>query len=445
MVATLPAASMAHWKWRVLLATMVCYLFYYCGRLNLAICMKPLMDEFGWNKAQMGYMVSSLIVAYGLGQFINGNLTDRYGRVMMPLGAVVSCTANWAFSYAPEITGWLGGAFYFANTTSAVFCIMCLIWAVNGYFQAMGMAPGGRLISNWWADDERGKAMGLYTFASAMANVTVFVLATWAASNWGWRAAFRYPVLLMASVAIVFYTVTRDQPEQVGLTSPHRARPKHHEARNSWQRYAAAFRNTSFVFASLSIALHHVVRWGLLSFIPTFFMESFGWKIKEAGFVAAALPLGMALGAVSGGYISDHFLGGRRSTIIIVSLVLCAVAVVTLPALDGLNGSAAGSAEISLSTNAQRTAIVMLVLSGYMLYLCIGPYFALPADLLGSESAGTGIGMLNACAYAGAAVGTALTGWIIEVYDYAAGFWFMAGCAMLGALAIKQVREKEHG
>ena len=100
------SASLRYWKWRILLATMACYLFFYCGRFNLAICLKPIMNEFGWDKAQMGFLVSVLIISYGIGQFINGNLTDRFGRVLMPLGAIISCLANWAFSYASEFSGW---------------------------------------------------------------------------------------------------------------------------------------------------------------------------------------------------------------------------------------------------------------------------------------------------------------------------------------------------
>ncbi|MDD2599721.1 MAG: MFS transporter [Kiritimatiellae bacterium] len=192
------SASLRRWKWRILLATMACYLFYYCGRFNLAICLKPIMNEFGWDKAQMGFLVSVLIVSYGIGQFINGNLTDRFGRVLMPVGAIVSCLANWAFSYASEFSSFFASLIGITSTSAMTFGTMAVFWGINGYFQAMGMAPGGRLISNWWAHHERGTAMGLYTFAAAMANVTVFLLASATASAWGWRAAFRYPVLLMA-------------------------------------------------------------------------------------------------------------------------------------------------------------------------------------------------------------------------------------------------------
>lgn len=438
-LATKNTASLQYWKWRILLPTMACYLFYYCGRFNLAICMKPISEEFGWDKAQMGMLVSIYIWTYGIGQFLNGNLTDRVGRVMMPIGAVVSCAANWAFSFSPAVGTWLAAVFGVAEVTGMIFMVMGLVWATNAYFQAMGMAPGGRLISNWWPDDQRGRAMGLYTFAAAMANVTVFVLASLAADNWGWRAAFRYPVLLMAGVSIIFYLVTKDHPEDVGLQSPHR-RDKTDKPHGGLQRYVTALGNGKFVLSGCSIALHHIARWGLLSFIPIFFMETCDWNIKEAGLVAAALPLGMAAGALSGGYISDRFFAGKRSTVIAGSLFLCAACIIVLPSIAGGAAIASDSSQPALGSSTQLIAAAMLVVSGYMLYLCIGPYFALPADLLGTEMAGTGIGMLNAAAYAGAGFGTAMAGHLIESFGYTIGFWFMAACAILGGITICFVR-----
>ena len=430
-------ANMTVWKWRILLATMACYLFYYCGRLNLSICMKPISEEFGWDVAQMGLLATVFTWSYGIGQFFNGNMADRFGRVLMPIGAVISCAANWAFSYAPTAGQTVATALGWANVTGLVFFLMGAIWSVNAYFQAMGMGPGGRLISNWWAHRERGMAMGFYTFAAAMSNVTVFILASAAAGYWGWRAAFRYPVLLMAVVAIGFYLVTKDHPEDVGLESPHETPPKGEKPSTSVGRYAAALSNRDFMLASLSIALHHVARWGLLTFIPTFFMETYGWKIKSAGFVASALPLGMAFGALSGGFISDWVFRGRRNIVIAVSLVLCAICIVVLPMMaGGTVGSEAGP-----SAAAKINAALILVVSGYMLYLCIGPYFSLPADLLGPQTAGTGIGLMDAFAYGGAGTGIAIAGMLIKHFGYSVGFYFMAACAILGAVTVLLVRE----
>lgn len=431
------ASKMTYWKWRVLLATMACYLFYYCGRFNLSICMKPISEEFGWDKAEMGFLATAFIWAYGAGQFFNGGLADRFGRVLMPLGAIISCVSNWAFSYAPGVGHEIGTALGWAETIGTVFFLMGAVWSVNAYFQAMGLCSGGKLISNWWAHEERGMAMGFYLFSAAMSNVTAFLLASQAADLWGWRAAFRYPVLLMALVAVAFYLLTKDRPEDVGLESPHEEPEQGTNPNTSIARYKSAFGNRNFVLASLSFGLHNVVRLGLLSYLPIFFMESYGWEIKSAGLVSAALPFGMAFGAASGGFISDWVFGGRRKIVIAVSLMLCAVCVFVLPMLAG----GTGNGEVDLSDATKISVSVMLLVSGYLLYLGVGPYFSLPADLLGPETAGTGIGLIAAAAYAGGGAGTAVAGVLIEYHGYPAGFVFMAACAAMGAVVILTVRE----
>ena len=99
-------------------------------------------------------------------------------------------------------------------------------------------------------------------------------------------------------------------------------------------------------------------------------------------------------------------------------------------------GSGNGEVDLSDATKINVSLTVNVLFSGYMLYLCIGPYFSLPADLLGPETAGTGIGLLNACAYGGAGAGTAIAGVLIEHFGYPVGFAFMAACAVAGAVVI---------
>ncbi len=471
-----PDRAYTVWKWRILLSTMLCYLFFYCGRFNLAICLGDISDEFGWSTAKLGGLVSILILTYGVGQFINGNLGDRFGRILMPIGAIVSCGMNWLFSFAPSLGRGLAAALHVSSASAVIFTTMGVAWGVNGYFQAMGMAPGGRLISNWWGRQERGRAMGLYTFAAAMSNVTVFVLASWAAGAWGWRAAFRYPVLLMAVVSLFFYFITKDHPEQVGLKSREAGGGRHG---GSLKQYAAVLRHRSFMLACFSIGLHHITRWGLLSFLPLYFKRVGGLATKGAGLLAAALPVGMAVGTVSGGFISDKFVRGRRATLIAVSLILCAGCTLLLPQLAPRRARDASAAETravakdATTTDAAKTGtpaptappkgpakkplrpacpaiVAMLLFSGFVLYVSVGVYFALCPDLLGVENTGTGIGVMDAVAYGGAAVGTATVGWLVDAFGagnpargYQAAFTFMAVCAVLAAVLILFVREGE--
>ena len=152
------SASFRVAQWRMLLAAMFCYLFFYTGRQTFGFAIPGIQAEFGLTKEVLGWISAAMLWAYAIGQAINGNLADKFGgRRIMTLGAVLSCGANWVTSFASGFAG------------------LILPWGINGYFQALGWAPGSRLISNWWSASERGRVYGFYVFAAGCASVLSYV------------------------------------------------------------------------------------------------------------------------------------------------------------------------------------------------------------------------------------------------------------------------------
>ncbi|MGI9455959.1 MAG: MFS transporter [Aeoliella sp.] len=78
-------------QWRMLLATMFCYLFIYTGRQSLGFAIPGIQQGWGLSKTTLGWASAALLWPYALGQSINGNLGDKFGgRQMMSLGAILS-------------------------------------------------------------------------------------------------------------------------------------------------------------------------------------------------------------------------------------------------------------------------------------------------------------------------------------------------------------------
>ena len=401
-------------QWRMLLATMFCYLFYYTGRQNWGFVVQALDDDLGLDKVVTGTIAGAMLAAYGIGQFVNGNLGDKFGaRRLMSLGAILSVLLTWITSFGTS------------------FWTLLVPWTVNGYAQSLGWAPGSRLISNWWGHRERAKAFGYYMFAAAFSTVLTYALSIAVLQYLGWRWVFRLPVLLLLVGGIVYYFVARDKPEDLGFRpvdedEEKRPIPATTSGETSLQRYLHAFGNWRFLCACFALGFESMARYGLLIWVPVYYLGE-DWKADPSGvWIVMSLPIGMALGALSGGFLSDRVFRSNRTWPIVILMACGAAVTLTM---------------YCVPTDQRVLGIGLLFLAGFFVYAPQSSFWALCPDLLGTDRAGTGVGVMDACAYAFAAAGLPLFGWIIKTHGEGAVFPATAVCCMLSAIVILPVRK----
>jgi OPA family glycerol-3-phosphate transporter-like MFS transporter len=377
-------------QWRMLLATMFCYLFFYTGRHSFGFAIPGIEEELGISKVTLGWASAALLWSYALGQSINGNFGDKFGgRRMMSLGAFLSCALNWVASFGTNLTS------------------LVVPWAANGYAQSMGWAPGSRVLSNWWGHSERGKVYGFYVFAAGMGSVLTYATSTLILeAQLDWRWIFRLPVLLLLLGGATYYLVVRDRPEDLGFPPMEYGEDRVQDANSqdaaidaesSWHRYRFALTTPRFLVASVAIGFQSLARYGLLVWVPVHFLGE-DWKNSETKWISIALPIGMALGAMASGWMSDRFFGSNRSRVIGLFLVLAAIC----------------SLGMFLLPKAHPAAIPLLFLTGFFVYGPQSAFWALCPDLLGHQRAGTATGIMNTFAYLFAGLGEPATGWMIE-------------------------------
>ncbi len=386
-------------QWRMLLAAMLCYLFFYTGRQTFGFAIPGIQKEFGLSKETLGWVSSAMLWSYAMGQAINGNLADKFGgRRIMSLGAILSCFANWVVSF------------------SSGFGSLIFPWAVNGYFQALGWAPGSRLLSNWWGIGERGKVYGFYVFAAGCASVLSYItsIAVLDVLHLDWRWIFRIPVLLMLGGGIFFYLVARERPEDLGFqaldTGVANQGDKAHailenQQESSWARYKAVLKNWRLIVAALSLGFQNAARYGLIVWVPVHFFGSNWAKSPDAvidpKWISVALPVGMAIGALSNGWISDKLFGSKRYKAIMLYMVLGAMTSVWMFSIPGHS----------------ILGVVALFLCGFFVYGPASSFWALCPDLVGSRRAGTATGIMNFASYLFAGLGEPLIGRMLDTSD----------------------------
>lgn len=385
-------------QWRMLFAAMFCYLFFYTGRQTFGFAIPGIQAEFGLSSAALGWISASMLWAYAIGQAINGNLADKYGgRKIMTSGAILSCITNWVVSFS---TG---------------FFSLIIPWALNGYFQALGWAPGSRLISNWWGISERGKVYGFYVFAAGCASILSYVTSIVVIEilQLEWRWIFRLPVLLMLAGGILFFFIARERPEDLGFKPLENTGVANKEdvaqqmsneltQESSLERYKAVLKNLKLLIAAVSLGFQNAARYGLIIWVPVHFLGS-DWKSGDAGinplWITIALPVGMAIGALSNGWVSDKLFGSKRYLAIMLYMALGALTSLWMWTLPSHSTFAIGA----------------LFLCGFFVYGPASSFWALCPDLVGSKRAGTATGVMNFSSYLFAGLAEPLIGSVLDM------------------------------
>lgn len=387
-------------RWKMLLLTMFCYLFFYTGRHNFGWAAKQLAADLHISYQQIGWVSFAMLIGYALGQCINGNLADRLSpRHMILTGGLLSVLANVCISFCHSFTSIL------------------VLWTLNGFFQSMAWASGSRIISNWWSGKDRGLAFGMYTMAAGSSSILTYLFSIMLVHE-GWRNIFRIPVLFLAVAAIIFFVFVRNKPSDLGLTDEQMAAVE----RTDWKAsYLTVLSNRRFLIVCLSLGFQSMARYGLIFWVPLYFQSNASSHSFDL-WISLLLPIGMAVGALSFGFISDRFFNADRIRSIILGMTCCAVVSLVLFVFPMQNIWLVG---------------FFVFWAGFFAYGPQANFWPLSPELLGHRYVGTGTGIMNMCAYIFAALGEPLMGRLIDITsNKAVIFIVVAVIALLSAVTI---------
>ena len=386
--------------------------FYFC-RANLSVAVPGIRAEFNFTKAELGWVLMALKLAYGIGQFVNGQLAERISpRRLLAIGLLASAGLNVLFGFATSL--------YF----------MIFLWACNGYVQALGWPPTMRVTANWFPLTRHGRAIGVIGTGYQLCGALTFFLSGWAAERFGWRGVLFVPSALLVASAIHMWIFLEERPASEREKNPTAPTVSTKPCASLGENILITLGNPSLWVVAIALWLLDACRYGFSDWGVTHLKEVQNASVSTAAFKYAVLPLGGIAGTLISGWITDRFFTGRRVPVTVMMLLALGVLAITYDTVLhwGLIAS-----------------VVVLFFIGFCIYgsqvLLVG---TLPVDLARRGTAAAAAGFVNFMGYMGAAGGDVLTGQIAEKHGWTFAVRFWAGCAFAAALVIACIWSKEH-
>ena len=405
--------------WRYLILFSVLYCFLYCTRLNLSNAGAVIMEQLGWSKSDFGILTGALFWTYGIGQFVNGRLSEIVGPAKFVVSSVIlSIAANVIFAFQTSIVA------------------MAVLWGLNGYFQSMAWTPGVAILTRWWPGPTRGFATGLAHAFSGFGQVAAILSVAFAFKilpGLGWRAAFFVSAVFPLAALLLYLAWARTSPTQIGLAEyveddPARARIEEEmralvAARGKFYPYRYVLANRQFLVWVAIAFITGLARYGLVTWVPLYFIDRFDISVTSGLMGALSLPVGMGIGTLVVPWLTDKWCPNNRLPAVILSAVIAAVSIGGFMLLD--------------PTRPVQMAVVQVLLfvAGFCIYAINGTAWAYATDIGGRVFSATSSGVLNFAAYMGAAAQSFVYGFLLDAIGWASVFASLAAlCAVMVVL-----------
>jgi OPA family glycerol-3-phosphate transporter-like MFS transporter len=409
-------------RWQVLTVSLMVigYSGYYLCRSNFSVALPMIIQELGSRgvppdlaKIRLGFIASLGVLAYAIGKFGSGGLSDFLGGRRTFLGGMAGSVL---FTVVFALSGGIP--------------LFTLAWIGNRLVQSLGWVGMVKISSRWFSFSSYGTVMGIvslsFLFGDAAARQFLAILID---RGLGWRGIFFTAAGVLVSLLIVNAVLLRDTPGEIGEAEP-QANPQNLFASSDDDSAPMSVRSLllpllrSKVFllvCLLSVGLT-LVRETFNLWTPTYFAQAVGLSNADAAQKSALFPLFGGISVLLAGYLSDRLGKGARAAIILFGLLLAGLTLLVLG-----YGDFGGS------------KFWPVWLTALVAFLMIGPYSylagAISLDFGGKRGSATVSGVIDGCGYMGGVLAGDSMARISVAYGWRGAFVVLAAVCWVLSLA----------
>ncbi|MCB1181377.1 MAG: MFS transporter [Chlamydiia bacterium] len=402
-----------YWRIRIFYSMFIGYVFYYFTRKSFTFAMPALMQDLGFNKAQLGILGSVLYITYGLSKFVSGVMSDQANpRFFMAIGLIITGCATIFFGFSSSLL------------------LLAVFWGINGWFQGWGWPPCARLLTHWYSQSERGSWWSFWSTSHNVGGFLIPILVGYCISYFGWRGAMFVPGGLCVVMGILLMDRLRDTPQSLGLPKIEKWRDDYSGTEQKIQSKEKELSTREILFdyvltnkwvwlLAIASFFVYVVRMAINDWSALYLIETKNYTIMEANACVAFFEVGGLFGMLVAGWLSDKVSSGKRGPMNVVFSLGMLLSVLVLWLMPGVGPFF-------------DTAILFTI--GFFLF---GPQMLIglaAAELSHKKAAGTASGFAGWFAYFGAASAGYPLGKVAQDYGWSGYFVILGGCCMLTIL-----------
>ncbi|WP_235801697.1 MFS transporter [Heyndrickxia coagulans] len=296
----------------------------YMDRSNISIAAPFLTKDLHLNSVQLGLIFSAFGWAYALLQVPGGWFVDR----VKPRVLYTVTLGLW--SLATLIQGLVRGF-------GGLFSLRISL----GVLEAPAYPTNNRIVTSWFPENERARAIGLYTSGQFVGLAFLTPVLTAIQSAFSWRGLFIVTGTVGLVWAIVWYFFYRDprdskrvNHEELELISDGgglvdwKGKKAENEKKSGMKDFKFVLTKRKLWGIYLGQFCVNSTLWFFLTWFPTYLVQYRHMAFIKAGFLASLPYLAAFIGVIASGYISDMLvkkgssLGMARKTPIITGLLL---------------------------------------------------------------------------------------------------------------------------
>jgi OPA family glycerol-3-phosphate transporter-like MFS transporter len=385
----------------------------YMGRYNLSFANKALSDAFGWDKTQIGAIITAALSIYGFSAIFNGPIADKIGgRKSMLIGAAGTVVFNFLFG--------LGAYLGFLGKGSYLIAYFAITWSLNSYFQSYSALSLIKVNAAWFHVRERGVFSAIFGSMIQGGRALIFFIGPLIVVNAPWQWVFFVPSVIVAVMAFMTYKFVQDAPETAGFEEYDVQDASSGDQGKGGLKYVVKKVVGNPVALTIAAAefCTGFVRHGFEQWFPRYMLEYQKLPLDSAIFAkgAGAVVLAGIAGAFTAGTLSDYLFKGRRPPMAFVGyfLIMCSLFVIyKAPSIDLVI--------VAFVVNSFAISIVHSMLSG-----------TASMDFGGKKAAATAAGLFDGMQYVGGSFVGLGMGWMLEKFGWSSWGLSMIGFAVLG-------------